>query len=221
MKAMILAAGRGERMRPLTDTTPKPLLEVGGKPLIVWHIERLAVAGFREIVINIAYLGYKIPEALGDGSRWGVRISYSDEQKEGKLETLGGIVKALPLLQESDPFLIVNGDVWCDAPFDPHKRLAEDKLAHLLLVPNPPHNLKGDFGLEGRRVTDVPRYTFAGIGYYSPKLFAEVPYGRAPLAPLLYKAIREGSVSGELYRGAWYDIGTPQRLTELDRQLLS
>ncbi len=221
MKAMILAAGRGERMRPLTDTTPKPLLKVGGKPLIVWHIERLAAAGFREIVINIAYLGYKIPEALGDGSRWGVHITYSDEQEEGKLETLGGIVKALPLLQESDPFLVVNGDVWCDIAFDAHKRLDDETLAHLVLIPNPPHNPKGDFGLESGRVTDAPRYTFAGIGYYSPKLFAEISYGKAPLAPLLYKAIRAGKVSGELYGGTWYDIGTPQRLAALERLLNS
>ena len=219
MKAMILAAGRGERMRPLTDHTPKPLLEVGGKPLIVWHLEKLAQSGFKEVVINIAHLGYKIPESLGDGKAWGLKIHYSDEQEEGGLETLGGIVKALPLLDDSDPFLVINGDIWSDYPCDPQTTLHNDTSAHLVLVPNPPHNPTGDFALEGDRVIDKPRYTFAGIGYYSPKLFEGVAYGKAPLAPLLRKAMKEGKVSGELYKGEWWDIGTPERLHMLDEEL--
>ncbi|MDD3775786.1 MAG: nucleotidyltransferase family protein, partial [Sulfurovaceae bacterium] len=165
-KAMILAAGRGERMRPLTDVTPKPLLEVNSKPLIVWHIEKLKNAGFEDIVINIAHLGYKIPEALGEGSKWGVRLHYSDEQKEGGLESAGGIIKALPLLGD-EPFLVVNGDVWCDYEFDSSFELGEGILAHLILVSNPEHNTKGDFALKKGLVYDEgsPKYTFSGIGY--------------------------------------------------------
>jgi len=221
MKAMILAAGLGTRMRPLTDYTPKPLLKVGGIPLIVWHIERLAHEGFDEIVINIAHLGWHIPKALGDGSHWGVKISYSDEQEEGGLETLGGIVKALPLLEDGDPFLVLNGDIWTDYPYDPHKQLSEGILAHLILVPNPPHNPTGDFALDGNRVIDNPQYTFSGIGYYSPKLFEGVDYGKAPLAPLLRAAMKEGKVTGELYEGEWLDIGTPERLEQLNAELMN
>ncbi|HEO99026.1 MAG: nucleotidyltransferase family protein [Campylobacterales bacterium] len=220
MKAMILAAGLGTRMRPLTDTTPKPLLEVGGIPLIVWHIERLVHEGITNIVINIAHLGYRIPEALGDGSEWGARITYSDEQNEGPLESAGGIIKALPLLGD-EPFLVVNGDIWCDYEFDHVISLAENTLAHLILVPNPEHNPEGDFGLEGMNVVDRKQYTFSGIGYYSPKLFKGLPYGKAPLAPLLRKAIREGKVTGELYEGEWLDIGTPERLELLNAELFS
>jgi len=221
MKAMILAAGLGTRMRPLTDHTPKPLLEVGGIPLIVWHLEKLAHYGFKEVVINIAHLGWKIPEALGDGSEWGLKIIYSDEQEEGGLESAGGIVKALPHLKESDPFLVVNGDVWTDYDFDASLSLKEGMLAHLVLVENPAHNPKGDFALEDGKVADLPQYTFSGIGYYSPKLFENVPYGKRALAPLLREAMHKGSVSGELYEGAWYDIGTPKRLEMLNMLLIN
>ncbi len=214
---MILAAGLGNRMRPLTDRTPKPLLEVAGKPLIVYHIEKLAAAGFEEIVINIAHLGHMIPEALGDGSKWGVRIRYSDEQEEGALESAGGIVKALPLLGEA-PFLVVNGDVWSDYSFDPGFEL-NGALAHLILVDNPDHNSGGDFALEGQKVRNdgKQRHTFAGIGYYNPELFKDLAYGAAPLAPLLRKAMDLERVSGELYSGEWRDIGTPERLAEINR----
>ncbi|QOP46552.1 N-acetylmuramate alpha-1-phosphate uridylyltransferase MurU [Sulfurimonas paralvinellae] len=216
MKALILAAGRGERMRPLTDILPKPLLEVGGKPLIVWHLERLSHSGFKEVVINIAHLGYKIPEALGDGSRWGVKISYSDEQESGALESLGGIVKALPLLGD-EPFLVVNGDVFCDYPFNADFDLG-NKLAHLILVPNPPHNEKGDFGLEGSLICNksASMFTFSGIGYYNPKIFKDITPIKAPLAPLLRKLIEKKEISGELYKGIWHDIGTPQRLNKIN-----
>lgn len=218
-KAMILAAGLGERMRPLTNHTPKPLLEVAGKPLIVYHLEKLAKAGFEEVIINIAHLGSMIPEALGDGARWGIKITYSDEQEEGALESAGGIVKALPLLGDA-PFLVVNGDVWCDYAFDADFDLKGD-LAHLILVDNPDHNAKGDFALKGGRVLndgDV-KYTFSGIGYYSPELFAGIAYGASPLAPLLRKAIELKRVSGERYTGEWRDIGTPQRLDEVNKLL--
>lgn len=220
MKCMILAAGLGSRMRPLTDVTPKPLLKVGGIPLIVWHIERLAHDDFKDIVINIAHLGHKIPEALGDGSNWGVHIEYSDEQEEGGLESLWGIVKALPLLGD-DTFLVVNGDVFTDYDFQYHRKLADGVLAHLILVPNPEHNLEGDFALDGHRVIDNRQYTFSGIGYYSPKLFEDVPYGKSALAPLLRAAMKEGKVTGELYEGEWLDIGTPQRLERLNAELMN
>lgn len=214
MKAMILAAGRGERMRPLTDITPKPLLEVGGKPLIVWQIEKLSRAGFTEIIINIAHLGYKIPLAVGDGSRWGITIVYSDEQKEGALESAGGIIKALPLLGD-EPFLVVNGDVWSDYSFDAEYDLIGD-LAHLVLVPNPEHNPKGDFALQNSRVLNEgkPKYTFSGIGYYKAELFKDREYGKHALAPLLREEMEKGRVSGELYKGEWQDIGTPERLND-------
>lgn len=218
-KAMILAAGLGERMRPLTNHTPKPLLEVAGKPLIVYHLEKLAKAGFEEVIINIAHLGYMISEALGDGSKWGIKIIYSDEQEEGALESAGGIVKALPLLGEA-PFLVVNGDVWCDYVFDADFDLKGD-LAHLILVDNPDHNAKGDFTLEDGRVLNDgdAKYTFSGIGYYSPELFSGVTYGASPLAPLLREAIKLERVSGERYKGQWRDIGTPQRLDEINTLL--
>ncbi len=220
MKCMILAAGLGTRMRPLTDSTPKPLLKIGGIPLILWHIERLAHDGFKEIVINIAHLGYQIPEVLGDGSEWGVKITYSDEQNEGSLESAGGIVKALPLLGD-EPFLVVNGDIWSDYDFQDDRKLPEAILAHLILVPNPEHNPEGDFALDGQRVVDAKQYTFSGIGYYSPKLFECVPYGKSALAPLLRAAMKEGKVTGELYEGEWLDIGTPQRLELLNAQLIN
>ncbi len=221
MKAMILAAGLGSRMRPLTDHTPKPLLEVGGIPLIVWHLEKLAHYGFKEVVINIAHLGYMIPEALGDGSEWGLKITYSDEQEEGGLESAGGIVKALPHLKDSDPFLVVNGDVWTDYDFDASLKLGEGILAHLVLVPNPEHNPNGDFAIENGKAVDRPEYTFSGIGYYSPKLFEGVAYGKSALAPLLREVMKEGRVSAGLYEGEWYDIGTPQRLEMLNSVLFN
>jgi MurNAc alpha-1-phosphate uridylyltransferase len=219
---MILAAGLGERMRPLSNHTPKPLLEIGGIPLIVWHIERLVNDGFSQIIINIAHLGEQIIKKLGDGSYWGVEIEYSDERHEGALESAGGIIKALPLLDD-ETFLVVNGDVWCEYNFDQSFKLPRGVLAHLILVPNPEHNMDGDFTLLGSQVTNggSHKHTFSGIGYYSPKLFADLPYGKRALAPLLREAIREGRVTGELFEGEWYDIGTPQRLEALNIHLFS
>ncbi len=218
MKAMILAAGRGERMKPLTNTTPKPLLHVKNRALIIWHIENLAKSGFKEIIINIAYLGYKISQELGDGSKWGVKIIYSDEQKEGALESAGAIIKALPLLGK-ETFLVVNADIWCDYRFDKSFDLADD-LAHLILVDNPPHNIKGDFGVENGRVLNEAdeMFTFSGIGYYSPKLFETLRYGKLALAPLLRDAISKNMVSGSLHVSIWHDIGTPQRLEDINRR---
>lgn len=224
MKAMILAAGRGERMRPLTDTTPKPLLSVGGKPLIVWHIERLAAAGIKDIVINHAHLGGMIEAALGKGQVWGVRIRYSPEPP-GALETAGGIRQALPLLGDK-PFLVINGDIFCD--WDPARipPLADHDQAHLILVPNPDHNPNGDFGLTGHRCTSEgapgtgERLTFSGIGLYRPTLFSSlVPGQPAKLAPLLRQAMAQNAVSGERHDGRWLDIGTPERLATLDAEL--
>lgn len=224
-KAMILAAGHGTRMRPLTDNTPKPLLAVGGKPLIVWHIEKLAKAGYQDIIINIAWLGWQIPEALGDGSRWGVTLHYSDEQQEGALETAGGIIKALPLLTRAGeatdaPFLVVNGDVWCDYDCQ-HKHLEQGTLAHLILINNPEHNPSGDFHHTNGRIdsSGTPCHTFSGIGYYRPSLFAGISYGKQPLAPLLRTAMEQEQVSGEIFTGDWRDIGTPERLQALDQHL--
>ena len=223
MMAMLLAAGRGERMRPLTDLTPKPLLQVGGKPLIVWHIERLVDAGITDIVINHAHLGKKIEQALGDGSRFGATIRYSDEGTA--LETAGGIAFALQLLGEQ-PFAVVNGDIWCDYDFARLSGLAANMRqdnAHLILVNNPPQHPHGDFGLRDGRVTDSgPKLTFSGIGLYRPELFMHIPRGsKAPLAPLLREQIAAGRVSGEYHRGLWFDVGTPQRLAELDMQVRS
>lgn len=213
MRAMILAAGLGRRMRPLTNNTPKPLLEVGGKPLIVWHIEKLREVGFKEIVINVAYLGHQIIDYLGDGSRYGVKLYFSDEQNEGALETAGGIVKALPLL--SEPFLVVNGDIWTDYKFDSMYTLDADSLAHLVLIENPKHHPDGDFPL----VEGGKKYTFSGIGYYSKKMFQDLTYGKQALAPLLFKALEKGELSCEYYAGVWHDIGTPERLETLKRTL--
>lgn len=223
MKAMVLAAGRGERMRPLTDHTPKPLLFVGGQRLIEYHLKGLVAAGFRRVVINTAHLADQIPEALGDGSAYGLHLSYTREP-EGALETGGGIHNALPLLGD-EPFLVVNGDVWCDVDFStliPLQALSMGKLAHLLLVDNPDHNPKGDFHLaeDGEVHSDGSRrLTFSGIGIYHPALFADCEAGRFPLAPILRAAMDEGRVSGQHHQGQWYDIGTPQRLEELDRKL--
>lgn len=228
MKAMILAAGRGERMRPLTDQVPKPLLQVGGKSLIVWHLERLAAAGLREVVINHAHLGEQIEVALGDGARWGLSIRYSPEPP-GALETAGGIVNALPLLGADAPFLVINGDIYCD--WDVARAttaLSPGDIAHLVLVPNPQHHAQGDFVLRGRAVdadiaardTGSQALTFSGIGIYHPSIFAGIERGRpAKLAPLLRAAMGEQRVSGELHAGRWVDVGTPERLRELDREL--
>ncbi len=221
MRVMILAAGRGERMRPLTDTCPKPLLPVGGKPLIVWHLERLAAAGFHDVVINHAHLGAQIEAALGNGSTWGLHLAYSPEPP-GALETAGGIVQALPLLG-GKPFLVINGDVYCDWDVGraPALALGEDQ-AHLVLVPNPPQHPEGDFALADGRVMDAgtPRHTFAGIGLYRPALFAGLVAGQpAKLAPLLRQAMARSQVGGELYRGRWEDVGTPARLQALDAEL--
>jgi len=220
VKAMVLAAGRGERMRPLTLERPKPLLEVGGLPLIVHHLHALAMAGFRDVVVNVSWLGAQIRSALGDGSRCNVRLSYSDEGPE-PLETGGGIFRALPLLGPA-PFLVLNGDIWTDYPF---ARLGEAlrpaDLAHLVLVENPAHNPDGDFVLESGRIVEEPgkRLTFAGVGVYRPELFAECRDGIFKLAPLLRSAARSGRVGGEVHDGEWLDIGTPERLAELDRRL--
>lgn len=218
MKVMILAAGRGERMRPMSDTVPKPLLPVGGKPLIVHMIERLAEAGFRELVINHSHLSEKFLATLGDGRRYGVRIAYSHEAGGG-LETGGGIFKALSLI-DTDPFVVVNGDIWTDYPF---KRLPSklDGLAHLVLVNNPEHHPQGDFSLQHGRLLPAaePRLTFSGIGVYAHALFADCHPGKFPLAPLLFAAMAQGRVSGEHYTGRWCDVGTPQRLAMLDQEL--
>jgi len=218
---MILAAGRGERMRPLTDTCPKPLLPVAGKPLIVWHLERLARCGFRDVVINHAHLGDQIEALLGDGAAWGLSIQYSPES-QGALETAGGIANALPLLGD-DPFLVINGDIFCDWNPDASQLGAND-LAHLVLVDNPEHNTQGDFALADGRVhsNGAPQFTFAGIGIYRPELFAGIERGRpAKLAPLLRDAMTANKVSGEHHAGRWTDVGTPTRLAELDAEIRS
>lgn len=214
MRAMILAAGRGERMRPLTDHTPKPLLRAGGLTLIEYHLHGLVAAGFREIVINHAHLGAQIEAFLGDGRRYGATISYSAEGTA--LETGGGIFRALPLLGDA-PFVVVNGDVWSDYPLARLQR-APAGLAHLVLVDNPAHHPRGDFHLQGEQVVGEgePRLTFSGIGLYRRELFAGCRDGAFPLAPLLRKAMAAGQVSGEHFTGHWTDVGTPQRLAELD-----
>ena len=217
---MILAAGRGERMRPLTDTTPKSLLAVGGKALVVWHLEKLARADFTEVVINHAHLGQMIEAELGDGSRFGVSIRYSPEREA--LETAGGIALALPLLG-AEPFMVINADIYCD--FD-YARLTgldlDDNLAHLVLVDNPPQHPRGDFELAAGRVHYSGKHmlTFSGIGVYAPRLFSGIPLrAKVPLAPLLRKAMLADRVSGEHYRGRWHDVGTAERLRALDREL--
>jgi len=216
MKAMILAAGRGERLRPLTDTVPKPLLEVRGKPLIAWHLEALARAGVHNVVINLSWLGEQIRATLGNGSRWGMRIAYSDEGPVA-LETGGGIHHALPLLG-SAPFLLVNGDVYTDYDLA-RLRLQSGELAHLVLVGNPSHHPQGDFLLQDGLVSEIgePRHTYAGIGIYDPELFAGCRPGRFPLLPLLRKAMAERRLGGEIHAGAWTDVGTAARLADLNR----
>jgi MurNAc alpha-1-phosphate uridylyltransferase len=229
MKAMILAAGRGNRMRPLTDRIPKPLLAAGGRTLIEHQILKLAAAGFTELVINHAHLGDQIEAHLGDGAAHGVRIRYSDEGREighrGALETGGGIFKALPLLTDgTEPFLATNGDIWCDFDYGrltgPHALRAGD-LATVVLVDNPGHNNQGDFALsEGRVTRDVGlKLTFSGIGIYRPALFEGCAPGAFPLAPLLRKAMDQDRVGGLHHTGRWLDVGTPERLAALDRLL--
>ncbi|MBC2770377.1 N-acetylmuramate alpha-1-phosphate uridylyltransferase MurU [Pusillimonas minor] len=231
MRAMILAAGRGERMRPLTDHTPKPLLSVAGKPLIQWHIERLVSAGITQIVINHAWLGHKIEAALGSGQALGAQLQYSPEPTA--LETAGGIAKALPLLGNG-PFLVVNGDVWCNWPFGSAQHIAnqlskQNKLAWLLLVNNPDHHPQGDFYLETNgHIRPDPsagiegKLTFSGIGAYAPELFSGLPVNHpAPLAPLLRAAMSKQQVIGTHYNGPWVDVGTPERLAALEQQLVT
>lgn len=220
MRAMILAAGRGERMRPLTDHLPKPLLRAGGKPLIQYHLERLASLGIREVVINLAWKGAAIRSALGDGSLFGVHIEYSEEG-DSALETGGGIHHALPLLGD-EPFLVINGDIWTDWPgTEPIVQLRSSDQAHLILVPNPEQHPGGDFSLrEGRAATDAsPHYTFSGIALYRSEFFSHCAPGTFKLLPLLLHGIRQQRVGGGLYNGRWFDIGTPQRLAALDADL--
>jgi MurNAc alpha-1-phosphate uridylyltransferase len=220
MKAMILAAGRGERLRPLTDRMPKALVDAGGKPLLAWHLERLRRAGFREVVINVSHLASQITERFGNGAGYGLAIRWSHEPQA--LETAGGIVQALALLGAS-PFLLVNADIWCDYEFS---GLRNHKLgshvAHLVLVPNPPHHLKGDFSLDGATVGGGPgpRYTYAGIAVLSPEIVAGIrPGDKAPLGPVLVSAAARGEATGELHQGVWRDIGTAERLAALQAML--
>lgn len=231
MKALIFAAGLGERMRPLTDATPKPLLPAGGKPLIAWHLEKLAACGIRDVVVNTSWLADQFPQTLGDGGAWGLRIAYSYEGPR-PLETGGGMLNALPLLGDDAPFLLVNGDVWTDYDFArlPHE---PDGLAHLVMVDPPDFAPRGDFHLssDGRVASDgEPRLTYAGIGVYRPAILknwreyttvasaGETP-PRFPLAPILRAHMASGAIIGERHAGRWTDVGTPRRLAELDAQL--
>jgi len=220
MKAMILAAGRGVRMRPLTDTTPKALLAVAGKALIAWQLEKLARAGFAEVVINHAHLGHMLEAALGDGSHFGVAIRYSPEREA--LETAGGIARALPLLG-TEPFLAINADIFTECDFSALARVElRGALAHLVLVDNPPQHPRGDFALQAGRVREsgMLMLTFSGIGVYAPRLFGGIPpNAKVALAPLLRKAMAADRVSGEHYRGRWHDIGTAERLDALNTAL--
>lgn len=218
MKAIVLAAGRGERLKPLTDTTPKALLTVAGRPLIEYALSAIARAGVRDVVINLSWLGGRIREALGTGASYGVRITYSDEGPVA-LETGGGIFHALPLLGP-DPFLVVNCDVYTDVDLAT-LALETSADARIVLVPNAPHHPSGDFGLDGDVVVGgaTQRYTYAGIGVFRPELFAGCQPGRFPLRPLLERAIAARRLRGALYRGTWVDVGTPQRLAELEARL--
>jgi len=220
MKAMILAAGRGERMRPLTDTTPKPLLLAAGKPIIQYTIEQLVSAGFTEIVINVAHLGLQIKQALGSGEQFGASIQYSDEGETG-LETAGGIINALPLLGE-EAFLVVNGDIANDYDLSQLHNKTID-LAHLILIPNPAHHPEGDFHLSTSHLVSAiaePRLTYSGIGLYHPQLFKNITPGKLKLAPILRAAMLENRITGEEFNGFWLDIGTPERLKEMETYLL-
>ena len=214
MRAMILAAGRGERLRPLTDTTPKPLLDVGGRSLIEYHLERLANAGFREIVINLSHHGDQIQNKLGNGSTWGLNIHYSPEPP-GALDTGGGIQQALPLLGES-PFAVINGDIFTDYPLA-RLRVIKCDHAHLVLVPNPAHHPNGDFVLEGGHIMleGQEKNTFSGISVYHPRFFESAPGGRHSVVPMLKTAMALYQVTGEVFKGVWHDIGTLERLEAL------
>lgn len=218
MRAMILAAGLGTRMGTLTDAVPKPLLRAGGRPLLEYHLAALARSGIVDVVINHARHGDQIERTFGDGAAFGLSIRYSAEG-DAPLETAGGIRRALPLLG-TDPFLVVNADIWTEFDFATLGWRAPS-CAHLVLVPNPAHHPAGDFALDGSRVLDtgVPRLTFSGIGVYHPRLFEGLAPGPAPLAPLLRAAMGRGQVTGEVYAGRWFDIGTPERLSDLDRRL--
>jgi N-acetyl-alpha-D-muramate 1-phosphate uridylyltransferase len=218
MKAMVLAAGRGERMRPITDTLPKPLVPVAGKPLIGYHLERLAGAGIRDVVVNLSWLGDRIRTALGDGRDYGISITYSEEGPV-PLETGGGIFKALPVLGPG-PFLVVNDDTWSDIDYG-HLALPDDANGRIVLVPNPTHHSRGDFGIEGDVVVerDADRFTYSGVGVYRPEFFAGCSAGRFPMLPLLKRAIAARLLRGELHGGEWCDVGTPQRLAELDAEI--
>lgn len=229
--ALIFAAGLGERMRPLTDHTPKPLLQVGGKPLIVWHLEKLAAAGLHYVVINTSHLAEQFPDTLGDGSRWGLRIRYAYEGPT-PLETGGGMLNALSLLG-SEPFIAVNGDIWCDADFAALP--AEPAgLAHLLLVDNPPQHPHGDFALNAHGIVHEEgetRLTFSGIGVYRHEVLrnwrpvigatagADEKPPRFKLVPVLCAAMKTGAIGGSHYRGVWTDVGTPERLAQLETEL--
>ncbi len=218
MKAMILAAGRGERLRPLTDELPKPLIKVAGKSLIEYHIENLADAGFKEVIINTAWLAHKIHQQLGDGSKYSVSITYSDEGEA--LETAGGIINAFPLLGD-DAFLVVNGDIWCDFDFSTLPELTADIQAHLVLVKNPPHNLKGDFALQDKLIknTGESMATYSGIGIFNPVFFAAQKKGISPLAPIIREKCEQDLVSGQYHAGRWTDVGSLERLQQLEAQL--
>lgn len=221
MKAMILAAGRGQRMRPLTDNQPKPLLPVAGKPLLAYHLEKLAKAGVTEVVINHAWKGEQIEHFVGDGSDWQLQVSFSPEP-EGGLETAGGIIQALPLLGD-DPFWVINGDIWTDWDYSElPKSLPDDKLVHLLMVDNPPHNPDGDFGVVDGCLVEKSlseSKTFAGIGLYRKELLQPYPEGKLPLKPFFEKAISEQNVLASVMKGLWTDVGTPERLEQLNQQV--
>lgn len=214
MRALILAAGRGERLRPLTDTVPKPLFNINGKPLIEYHLENLAQAGFREIVINLDHLGDQIRDQLGDGSAWSLNIHYSREPP-GALDTGGGIHQALSKLGEV-PFAVINGDVFTDFPLARLRAIKCDH-AHLVMIPNPEHNKTGDFALQAGRIDPdgQPRFTFSGISVYHPRFFDSCPTGRFSVVPMLISAAREHKVSGEIFHGNWHDVGTKERLDTL------
>jgi len=221
LKAIILAAGRGERLRPLTDTIPKPLVDVGGQALIHHHLSNLAAAGVTEVVINVSWLGDQIEQALGSGDRFGVKIEYSREPV-GALETAGGIIAALPLLG-NDPFLMISADVFCDYPLAQLRNHALDGLGHLVMVNNPAHHPEGDFAIaqSGKLVRGGSRLTFSGMAILHPDLFADWTPQRRPLRPVLEKALLDQSLTGELYEGIWSDVGTPERLAEIRARLES
>ncbi|MCW8830351.1 MAG: nucleotidyltransferase family protein [Gammaproteobacteria bacterium] len=218
MKAMILAAGRGERLRPLTDHTPKPLLKVDDKSLIEYHLYRLAQAGIKDVVINTAWLGAQIQQTLGNGEKYNLTIHYSDEGNQA-LETAGGIIRALPLLGD-EPFLIINGDIYTDYDFKPLTELKLNSEAHLVMVKNPDHNHQGDFALENNQIKNnsEPLYTYSGIGIYTKEFFAGIAEGVVALAPILKEKIEQKKVSGELHTGAWTDVGTKERLQQLNNK---